>query len=90
MKTFEEIALIMQNKINEKKMKSTDRLKAAKALKIRKKTSEFKRNKKKQDICNKKIKPGSNKSCAIGDTIPTKIDKKRSKASKIGAKSRHH
>jgi hypothetical protein len=89
MKTFKEIALSMQEEINEKKMKGADKIKAAKALKKRKKTPEYKQNKKKQDICKGKIKPGSNKSCSIGDTTPTKIDKKRSKSSKIGSRSRH-
>lgn len=86
--TFRQIAEALEIELQEKKMKGSDKIKAQKALKKRKKTPEYKKDKKKQEVCQKKLKPGGNKSCGMGDTTPTKIDKKRSKASRIGSKSR--
>lgn len=84
MKTFREIAI----ELTEKKMKSSDLKNARLALKKRKKDPKYKADKKKQEKCQDKLKPNSGKSCGLGDTIPTKIDKSRSKASKIGSRSR--
>lgn len=88
-KTFREIALLEQVELDEKKMASADRIKAARYRKLRHRDPEYKREVKKQENCSNRLDPENTKlACGLGELRPHRVDKARAKAARVGARSR--